>query len=342
MKANLRDFIYILLVCSATMAACGGGGSDVQAASSLDSTPSAPTTPPDASPVFQGLSGDFTKTVSVAGVSRTFLLHVPPSYNISQPSPAVLLFHGGTGSATSIGKITSNANGGFSAFADQKNFIAIYPNSVSGTWDDGRSTIRIKTNDVAFTAAVLDALALEYNIDRKRIYAAGFSNGGMFTLRLACELSDRLAAVATVGANMPMDLQPGCNPVQALPLVMFSGVADSLMPFEGGAVAGVFGSSGVISSTGTAAYWAGKSSASLRVTTALIDADPADGTTTEVLSYTTTSHRQVVALYRSNGGGHAWPGGMQYAPVATIGRVVRDFSANEVIWAFFLQHTRTD
>jgi polyhydroxybutyrate depolymerase len=311
------------------LAACGGGGSDKASTSGVTTgTPSLPT----------GQSGDFTKTVVVSGVTRTYLLRVPASYQASKPSAAVLLFHGGQGSATTIGAITSSKTGGFSAFADQQNFIAIYPDSVSGTWDDGRATITSRTNDVAFTAAMLDAVALDYNIDTKRIFAAGISNGGMLTHRLGCELSARFSAIATVAANMPSDIVAGCNPAQALPVAVFSGDADPLMPYAGGTVGGAFGGS-VTSATATVAFWARKNLATLRTTQALADLDTTDGTTTDLLSYTGTGNAEVV-FYRINGGGHTWPGGTQYASQLLIGKVAKDFNANEAMWSFFLRHPK--
>jgi polyhydroxybutyrate depolymerase len=331
MKIPLNLWIAASILSCAALCACGGGGGGSEAVS----LPIA-TTPADSLP--QGKPGDFTKTVSVAGVTRTFLLHVPTSYKNTESIPAVLLFHGGQGSAATIGAITSSTGGGFSAFADQKNFIAIYPDSVNGTWDDGRATITARTNDVAFTAALLDAVALEYNVDNKRVFATGISNGGMMVLRLACELSGRISAVAAVAANMPSDLQAACNPTQPLPVAMFSGDADPLMPYAGGTVSGVFGGS-VMSATATAAFWANKNSVTLSSTTTLPNTDVSDGTTTDQLSYTNAGHGEV-AFYRINGGGHTWPGGTQYTLAALIGKVAKDFSANEAIWAFFTRHGR--
>jgi polyhydroxybutyrate depolymerase len=328
MTMSLFKTLTALALACAAITACGGGGTNSDSA--------VITTPVDVQP--SGKPGDFTKTVTVAGVTRTYLLHVPASYSSAQASPVVMLFHGGQGSAATVGATTSNSGGSFSTFADQKNFIAIYPDSVNGNWDDGRATITNNTNDVAFTAAALDAVALEYKIDSKRVFAAGISNGGMMTLRLACELSSRLAAVATVAANMPSDIQAGCNPAQATPLAMFSGDADPLMPYGGGTVAGTLGGS-VMSATATAAFWATKNAATLSSTTALPNTDIADGTTTDLFSYTSAGGGEV-AFYRINGGGHTWPGGTPNASALIVGKVAKDFSANEEIWAFFARHGR--
>lgn len=276
-----------------------------------------------------GAAGDFTKTVVVAGVTRSWLLHVPPSYAATRPAPVVLLLHGGGGRAAGIERHT----GGFSKGADRHGFIAVYPDSRHGHWDDGRETVTDPTDDVAFIGALLDALAAEYAVDARRIYAAGISNGGMMSMRLACELAGRFAAIATVGANMPAALAASCQPARAVPVVMFSGTADALMPYAGGRVAGPVGGV-VLSAPESAAFWARHNAGSAASQTrALVDADPGDGTRTDLLEFPGE-----VALYRINDGGHTWPGGTQYLPARFVGKVSRDFSANAVIQAFFARH----
>jgi polyhydroxybutyrate depolymerase len=313
----------LLLSC---LTACGGGSSGTEP----------PTTPP---PTFSGTPGDFTKTVSVAGVTRTYLLHVPSSYRSSVASAAVLVLHGGNGSATTVGGITAAA-GGSSAFADRNNFIAVYPDSVGGNWDDGRETITAHTNDVAFVAALLDALAIEYNIDAKRVYASGISNGGMMTQRLACELPNRIAAIATVAANMPTALSATCNPGRPMPVALFLGTGDPLMPYAGGTVVSGVGGT-VLSGPASAAYWVGKNRVSTTpLTSALPDTSTTDGTTTDLLAYDANTGAGEVAFYRVNGGGHTWPGGTQYLSALLVGRVSADFSANDAMWAFFSRHAK--
>jgi polyhydroxybutyrate depolymerase len=277
-----------------------------------------------------GIAGDFRKTVVVGSVTRSWLLHVPATYSATRPAPVVLLLHGGGGRAAGIERST----GGFSALADRHGFIAVYPESRRGHWDDGRETVTDHTDDVAYIGALLDALATEYAVDARRIYAAGISNGGMMSMRLACELSGRFAAIATVGANMPAALAASCQPARAVPVVMFSGTADSLMPYAGGRVFGPVGGV-VLSAPESATFWASRhGTASAPQPRAMPDTDPGDGTTTDLLEFADD-----VTLYRINDGGHTWPGGTQYAPARFVGKVARDFSANEVIHTFFGRHT---
>jgi polyhydroxybutyrate depolymerase len=317
-----------VVACALALTACGGGGGSAGSGGS--------TTPPSG---YTGTAGDFSKSVSVAGVSRSYLLHVPASYSSATPSAAVLLLHGGGGSAATISNITGP--GGLSATADRNNFITIYPDSQAGNWDDGRETITTRTNDVAFVAALLDALALEYNLDPRRVFATGISNGGMMTFRLGCELSSRIAAIATVAANMPQALVSACNPSRPMPLLMLSGTADPLMPYDGGTVAGGGLGGLVLSAPASASFWLNKNAnTALPLSIGLPDTDANDGTTTDLLTYGSAGAAGEVAFYRINGGGHAWPGGTQYFSALLIGRVAKDFSGNDAIWAFFARHNK--
>src|SRR4029077_3660939 len=85
-------------------------------------------------------------------------------------------------------------------------------------------------DDIGFLGKVLDDLATVVNVDRKRIYCAGLSNGGMMAYRVAAEMSDRIAAVASVAGTMVCD---ECKPKRPVPILHFHGTKDSLVPFEG-------------------------------------------------------------------------------------------------------------
>lgn len=278
---------------------------------------------------------DLDRSVVVEGIKRHYLVHLPPAAPGAAPAAVVLLLHGGYGSAAGVTRVT----GGFQALADRAGFIAVYPDSKGNHWDDGRETLTAHSDDVGFIAALLDALATEQRIDTRRIYAAGISNGGMMTLRLACELSGRIAAVATVAANMPAALATACRPARPMPLVMFSGTADPLMPYAGGRVAGPAGGR-VLSAPETAAFWARVNGLGADAqSSAMPDRDTTDGTNSDLLAYGASGSAGEVMLYRVNGGGHTWPGGMQYLPARFVGKLGRDFGADELMWAFFTRHT---
>jgi polyhydroxybutyrate depolymerase len=318
----------LLLMSAFAISSCGGGASNVTNSSTANSNTAI---------VFNGTAGDFDKTIAVGTASRRYLLHVPASYRSGSPIPAVLLFHGGQGSATTIANITGKDT--FSAFADRAGFIAIYPNSVSGTWDDGRDTVPVATNDVAFVDALLDEVAKDYNVDTKRVYATGISNGGMMTHRLACDLTKRFAAVATVAANMPVSLSTKCSPTRAMPIALLSGDADPLMPYAGGSISGGI-SGNVLSVADTVKFWLNKNSLVTTAKTSLLaDADTTDGTTTTLFEYGVAASSNDIALYSIKGGGHTWPSGTQYFTESLIGKVARDFSGNDAIWNFLSKHS---
>jgi polyhydroxybutyrate depolymerase len=318
----------IAVIASTLLTACGGGSSSVSTTATTGSNIPA---------VFQGAPGDFDKTITVGTASRRYLLHVPASYRSGTAMPAVVLFHGGQGSATTIANITGKDT--FSIFADRAGFIAIYPNSVNGTWDDGRDTVQVATNDVAFVDTLLDEVAKDYNVDTRRVYATGISNGGMMTHRLACDLTKRFAAVATVAANMPVSLSTKCSPSRAMPIAILSGDSDPLMPYAGGSIpSGISGN--VLSVTDTVKFWLNKNAlVTTAKTTSLTDADTTDGTTTTLLEYGAAGSSNDIALYSIKGGGHTWPGGTQYLTESIIGKVTRDFSGNDAIWNFFVKHS---
>jgi len=111
----------------------------------------------------------------------------------------------------------------FDVVADTEGFLVVNPESLHDNWNDGRLDTGIdgleEVDDVAFVAGLIDRLTREHAIAPERVFATGISNGGMLSHRLACELSDRIPAIATVAAPMAEDLSPVCqlsNPVSVL------------------------------------------------------------------------------------------------------------------------------
>jgi polyhydroxybutyrate depolymerase len=249
--------------------------------------------------------------------------------------PIVVLLHGGGSSSlgASIGKATQAA-GGFDAFAKQKGIIAIYPDALGGNWNDGRETIQHKNDDVSFIVAAIDYVAKASSGDLNRVYVAGISNGGMMAQRFACDAPQKVSAIAVVASAMPRALANVCQTTIATPVIFLTGDADPLVPFNGGQVKAGLGGD-MLSAAATVHFWVTKNAASLQATRSLPDVDPKDGTTTSVDIYQSKG-KAAVAFYKIAGGGHTWPGGMQYAPRMLIGNVAMDFSGNQAIWDFFV------
>ena len=124
--------------------------------------------------------GDHSRTLRVGGVDRHFVLHIPRPARRGR-LPLVVVLHGAGGNGRRMA-----AGTGFSAEADRRGFVAVYPDGIDGGWNDARAADG--ADDVAFVRAMLDTLAGELRTDPDRVYAAGISNGAMFTHRLACDL----------------------------------------------------------------------------------------------------------------------------------------------------------
>lgn len=175
-----------------------------------------------------GTAGDFDLTVSIGGEERRYLLHVPASYDGSTAVPFVLSFHGWTESPEDIRQITH-----LDRVADDRGFIVAFPEGKGKSWAGGACCSPSNgngTDDVGFTRAVIDAVALSHCTDEKRVYATGFSNGGFFSHRLACELSDRIAAIG-VGSGQNT-IEP-CSPSRAVPVIQVHGTSDFVVPYIG-------------------------------------------------------------------------------------------------------------
>jgi len=280
-------------------------------------------------------AGDFDQTLESAGVTREYLLHVPPAYDGSAPTPLVLLFHGAGGSAHGIADYT-----GIRETADEAGFIAVMPLGTESAIIGSR-TFNFLTfipdlpDDVAFVDQLLDTLEAELCVDHDRVYSAGLSNGAMISVRLACSLQERIAAVALVaGAYYPPfspDLlaEPGCDPTRPVPVVAFHGTADDAIPFEGGQIEGFPVATRHIEDE-VVPDWAEHNGCSEA---------PTEEPVTEhvrLVSYGGCKLGADVRLYVIEGGAHLWPGGEEsFFPQPDVSD---EISANELLWEFLSAH----
>lgn len=181
--------------------------------------------------------GDSTETVTVGSAMRTFVVHVPASYDGATLLPVVIDFHplGGTGSSW-------RGSTGWQEVADREGFIMVWPDGVGNSWNVGRCCSTARTqgiDDVAFTRAIISMLTERGCIDARRVYATGCSNGGGMAYRVACEAADVVAAVAPVDFDCvfgPDETSScgSCNPSRPISAVQFRATNDTAVPYTGG------------------------------------------------------------------------------------------------------------
>jgi polyhydroxybutyrate depolymerase len=276
--------------------------------------------------------GTFDLSIEVDGLTRTYRVVVPPSYDRVRPVPLVLIFHGRLGTGKIMERMT-----GFSGLADRHGFIAVYPDGVDRTWNAGHGTgsaERREVDDVAFVSRLIDELETQFRIDRRRVFATGISNGGVFVHRLACALSGKVAAVAAVAGPLATQVAKDCRPRRPVPVLLIHGTADRLIPWEGGETKG---KGRVESVEETARFWAAIDGCP---PTPEVEAVGDDVTRTSYLS--PDPRRPQVVLYRVEAGGHTWPGGVELVARRLVGETNRTLDASEVIWSFFAEHPMAD
>ena len=271
-------------------------------------------------------SGDTTRTLLYDGIERRYILHVPSGYDAARPTPLVLAFHGLSLDGSEMQRISQ-----FNDEADRSGFFVAYPNGTGQTasWNGGHCCSDAAVNrvdDVGFVRALIDEIASLANIDTKRIYATGFSNGAIFVYRLACQLSDRIAAVGPVGATQVINDQEACPAGRSIPIIHFHGTADRMNAYDGGTVA-----SGLefVSVPQAMAYWAERNGC---------PAAPARSESGKIVHdvYGPCTQQAAVELYTVTDGEHAWPGGE--AVSAQVGEPTMEISATPLMWEFFKAH----
>lgn len=255
------------------------------------------------------------------GLTRTYILYVPANYTGLTNVPLLFNFHG----------YGSNANqqmsyGNFRPIADTAGFLIVHP---QGTLDNSNTTHfnvgwgGSGTDDLGFTEALIDSLSADYTIDQSRIYSTGMSNGGFMSFHLACNLSNRIAAIGSVtGSIVPFTLT-NCNATHPTPVLQIHGTVDPTVPYNGGA-----GWSESITSLMT--YWANYNNCAIpATTTAVPNTNTTDGSTVEKIVYENGENCTQIVHFKITGGAHTWPGS-----AFPLSGTNYDINASKEVWNF--------
>jgi polyhydroxybutyrate depolymerase len=333
---------------------------------------------------------DSQEKIDVDDVSRSYVVHLPKSYDQQQHYPVVILLHGRNQDADDMARLTH-----FNQFADKDSIIVVYPNSAHGQWNIGVRPEQVNegmqprrgggrgggwpggggypgggggyprggggypggggggypgggqsggqnpeekknrpepADDVAFLNQMLDQLALKYSVDTRRIYATGLSDGGFMALRVGCNMADRVAAVAAVGAAMPKTMI--CLPARPVPALFINGTDDPILPDNGGTYKP--GRFHVLSAEDSAKTWAKFDRCEEKPAQDKLPSSEKGGKETKTFTYSACKDNAQVVLYSVKGGGNTWPGGEQFTTEKEVGKTSNAINANEAIWSFLV------
>jgi polyhydroxybutyrate depolymerase len=261
------------------------------------------------------------RSLNSGGEERTYRLFLPSEYDPSEPTPLVLNLH--AASATSGHQVTFS---GLEDTAESEGFVLVHPEAPRRTnylWQFADQT------DVNFIADLLDLLEAELCVDPDRIFSTGMSQGGDFSTFLACQIPERIAAVASVSV---LNHHDSCT--RPVPMLAFVGTADPVYDIDNGLVLAVPGVPDDILPgplVDEAAAWA---------TTNGCKAKPmVDRFTKEIRRYQFVCSGENDLVYYVHPGGHVWPG-IDAGGVweANFGPSVSSLDANSLIWRFFAAH----
>ena len=271
--------------------------------------------------------GDYRFSFDHGGMTRFYLVHVPKSYR-GQPMPLLLALHGGGGNADYQ---ANDSKYRLIAKSEQAGFIAVFPNGYSrfgsklATWNAGAccaGAVRNQVDDVGFIRAVIQRVERQANVDPRRVFATGMSNGAMMSWRLACEAPE-VRAIAPVEGT---DNTAACTPTHPVPVIEFHAINDEMVNFNGGLGPKSFTQVNFTSVPATQAKWVvldradAKAKRVLTVAGAHCDLHPA------------RPGGAPVELCVTDSGGHSWPGGGTQQGRKQPSMAI---SANDLMWSFF-------
>jgi polyhydroxybutyrate depolymerase len=274
--------------------------------------------------------GDYSFSMVHGGLTRMYRVHVPASYSPSRPTPLVLSFHGGGGN---MNYQAEDQHYGQIAKSESAGYIVVFPNGYSkfdsgkfATWNGGNCCGKARDeniDDVGFVREIIKHVRGELNIDPNRIFANGMSNGGLFSYRLACEMSDTFKAIASVAGT---DNTKTCAPKAPISILHIHAKDDDRVLYHGGAGREREAVTSFVSVPNTVTKWAGLNGCSTGPKRVL----ETPGAYCE--AYTQCRSNVEVKLCVTDTGGHSWPGGSKVRG-GTPGSTA--ISANDVMWDFF-------
>lgn len=311
------------LLLALIVAGCGGGGDTV----------------PDAvgTPVAGGI--EFRRVLLSGTVDHSYYLFVPQALIGADDIPVVVSLHGGGSNAREHDLFTR-----LRVKAASAGFALLTPDGYRTTWNAGSCCAPAATAGIDHSAiirAMLDDAGTLISVDPQRVFATGHSNGGMMAYRLACDLSDRIAAIAPNAAVMmdrDLDTDPPtqvftCQPTRPVPILHLHGLADTCVPYAGGVSTGPEGGLRPPASD-SIDFWVDNNRCTLPpLLPTNVNGDARCNT------HSGCQDQAIVKVCTVDGAGHVWPGtGANPSGDTCGGSGTTDLDANDVMWDFFVNH----
>ena len=272
--------------------------------------------------------------------NRTYEYYIPSSYDGSEPVPLLFSFHGLGSDPEGQIELTS-----FDALAEQEGFIAVFPKATAldpedypdcaqylpdlpGAnimWNIGLNwTLQYcaDIDDVGFASDMVDWFETNHNIDENRIYVTGMSNGAMFSYYVALMLPGTFAGIAPVCSPMTVNGFE-FEGVPPLTVIMMMGTADPIVNYDGSAYA--YGSM-----DDTVNSWLDVDNIASEPVETVWGPTSRDSTVVHRYVYSGGTDGTEVILFKVEGGGHTWPGGLLYS--SYVGAVTTHIDGSALIW----------
>jgi len=253
--------------------------------------------------------------IDVGGVSRSYYVSYPTDIDPNQNSiPLIINMHGFGGNAASQISYTQ-----MDQFAHPQDVAVVYPQGLNNSWNVYTFWDNNSYDDVGFISAMIDKISVDYNIDLDRVYACGMSNGGYMAYRLACDLSNKIAAFGSVTGNFM--LTNSFNDCQSqdrdVPIIHFHGTADGVVNYYPPSF------DGALTIAESINYWNDFNSLTSENIIPI-------NSYVEVYTYEKEFSNTKFVHYKVNGGGHTWFGNNW------------GFNTSEELINFFLQYQLSD
>ncbi|MFT5142370.1 MAG: polyhydroxybutyrate depolymerase [Rhodothermales bacterium] len=238
---------------------------------------------------------DLNLIVAVGDTLRDVRVHIPDGIALGQPARLLVALHDSGDSGASF------QNGSRLDDKAPDDMIVAYPSAAVGNWAEGcqcNIADRLEIDDLGFMSSLIDSIGAWYSVSRAGTYALGFSQGGLFAYRLACEMTDQFASVIAISAPMSEPLSQNCSPARAVSMLTIHGSSDSVLPWDGTDQ----GALSLLSAAETVVFWSQANECAPSERGILASGDA----TLQTTLYDSCRDGTRVGLFEIRNGQHAW------------------------------------